>query len=91
MKQYHVFNAQAKQAEAKLRTTESLRQKVEQQASKASKKLKQIEKQREKVCFFFVQVLGTLLHYLKQSPEEICVLDTPLHYLKQSPEEIMCM
>lgn len=49
MKQYHVFNAQAKQAEAKLRTTETLRQKVEQQASKASKKLKQIDKQREKV------------------------------------------
>ena len=70
MKQYHVFNAQAKQAEAKLRTTESLRQKVEQQASKASKKLKQIEKQREKVCFF-VQFLDTPLHYLKQSPEEI--------------------
>lgn len=56
MKQYHVFNAQAKQAEAKLRTTESLRQKVEQQASKASKKLKQIEKQREKVGRFAILI-----------------------------------
>lgn len=50
MKQYHVYNAQAKQAEAKLKNTEALRLKVEQQASKASKKLKLLDKQREKVC-----------------------------------------
>jgi len=49
MKQYHVFNAQSKQSEAKLRHTESLRQKVEQQATKGSKKLKALDKQRDKV------------------------------------------
>lgn len=49
MKQYQVFNAQARQAEVKLKNTEALRLKVEQQASKASRKLKLLDKQREKV------------------------------------------
>lgn len=52
MKQYHVCNGLAKQAEAKLKHTEEVRLKVEQQANKASKKLKTLEKQREKVWHF---------------------------------------
>lgn len=49
MKQYHVCNGLAKQAEEKVKRTEESRLKVEQQANKASKKLKTLEKQREKV------------------------------------------
>lgn len=60
MKQYHVYNGQAKQAEAKLKHTEELRLKVEQQANKASKKLKTLEKQREKVVLPVKVVLFTL-------------------------------
>ncbi|XP_067937833.1 SLIT-ROBO Rho GTPase-activating protein 1-like isoform X2 [Watersipora subatra] len=48
MKEYHVYNSQAKQAEAKLKTTEALRVKVEQQASQDSRRLKTLDKQREK-------------------------------------------
>lgn len=51
MKQYQVFHMQAKQAEAKLKHTESQRLKVEQQANKASKKFKDLEKQKLKVSW----------------------------------------
>lgn len=53
MKQYHVCHGLSKQAESKLKRTEELKMKVEQQAHKASKKLKTLEKQREKVTIRF--------------------------------------
>lgn len=57
MKQYHVCHGLSKQAESKLKRTEELKMKVEQQAHKASKKLKTLEKQREKVTIRFTYKL----------------------------------
>ena len=51
MKTYHVYHGESKQAESKLRYTESQKAKVEQHASKGtlSRKFKNFEKQTEKV------------------------------------------
>ena len=53
MKTYHVYHGESKQAETKLRHTESQKSKVEQHASKGtlSRKFKSMEKQAEKVSF----------------------------------------
>ena len=49
MKQYHVSNGDSYDAETKLKHAQDQRTKVESQANKASKKLKTLEKQVEKV------------------------------------------
>ena len=67
MKTYHIYQAEAKQAEAKLRNVESQKAKVEQQLSgknTTSRKLKGLERQAEKVgiccCFAFKDSPGNL-------------------------------
>lgn len=49
MKQYHVSNGDSYDAETKLKHAQDQKTKVESQANKASKKLKTLEKQVEKV------------------------------------------
>jgi hypothetical protein len=70
MKTYHIYQAEAKQAEVKLRNVEQQKAKVEQQLSgknTTSRKLKGLERQSEKVrgfSDFFFFILDCFLNFL---------------------------
>lgn len=53
MKQYHVYHGESKTTEAKVKHIEEQRVKVEQQATKASKKVKSLEAQADKESSVF--------------------------------------
>lgn len=70
MKQYHVSNGDAYDAETKLKHAQDQKTKVESQANKASKKLKTLEKQVEKV------------RVMVSSPGDYPIPDRPLKPVK---------
>lgn len=54
MKQYHTSNGEAFEMEAKLKHVQEQKAKVEPQVNKTSKKLKNLEKQIEKVQIYYL-------------------------------------
>lgn len=75
MKTYHIYQADAKQAELKLRSVESQKTKVEQQLSgknSTSRKLKGLERQAEKVVFHFPPSFFSSLPLCHHSPAPPC-------------------